>query len=166
MFFKDRSELEKLELEAKIRLNENESTNTAKEVASKHLGKHAINYITFIVITIVVSSVYLESSALTAVVGLGSAVVMALIAMLQGITGTADKQEKPEFMIMNELIKNSKESSDAQTQMMKEMFMAQQKTFKEVGDKPKDKTKVSINGDVVHVTNEALEMESIQKAKE
>lgn len=52
----------------------------------------------------IIASVYLDGGALTAVVGLVSTVVMALISMLSGITGTKDKEEKPEFKIINELI--------------------------------------------------------------
>ena len=95
MFGKSKEELdiEKLSIEATIRLNEMEANDTAKSVASKFLGKNAIFVIATLVIITVIASMYLNAGALTAVVGLISAVVMALIGMLQGITGTADRPE-------------------------------------------------------------------------
>jgi len=78
--------------------------NSAKEVASKAIGKWGVPWIVLLVLAGIIASVYLDGGALTAVVGLVSTVVMALISMLSGITGTKDKEEKPEFKIINELI--------------------------------------------------------------
>lgn len=83
---------------------EQDNPNSAKEVASKAIGKWGVPWIVLLVLAGIIASVYLESGALTAVVGLVSTVVMALISMLSGITGTKDKEEKPEFKIINELI--------------------------------------------------------------
>ena len=46
----------KEEILAKIEIDKINANNTAKEIASKHLGKHAINYITVLVIIGVISS--------------------------------------------------------------------------------------------------------------
>lgn len=78
--------------------------DSAKEIASKHLGKHAINYITIMVIIGVVSSITLEGGALTAVIGMVSTAAMALIGIIQHIVGSKDKEEKPELDIINKLI--------------------------------------------------------------
>ena len=81
-----------------------ENPNSAKEVASKAIGKWGVPWIVLLVLAGIVASIYLEAGALTAVVGLVSTVVMALISMLSGITGTKDKEEKPEITIIRELI--------------------------------------------------------------
>ena len=94
-----------LETQAKIDLNKLESTNTAKEVASKYIGKTAIPWIVLLVIVGVISSAFLTTEALPAVIGLVSTAVMAMIAMLSNITGTKEKEEKPEFRIIDNLIK-------------------------------------------------------------
>ena len=85
-------------------MEEDENPNSAKEVASKAIGKWGVPWIVLLVLAGIVASVYLDSGALTAVVGLVSTVVMALISMLSGITGTKDKEEKPEIQIIKELI--------------------------------------------------------------
>lgn len=82
-------ELRKLEAE----LKKFESQSSAKEVASKYIGKSAIPWIVLLVIVGVVSSYFLESSSLPAVIGLVSTASMALITMLSGITGTKDNKE-------------------------------------------------------------------------
>jgi hypothetical protein len=80
--------------------------NSAKEIASRHLGKHGINYITLLVLIGVGSSVYLDSSVLPAVIGLVATSSMALIGILQHIVGSKDKQPSvsPEVAIIKELI--------------------------------------------------------------
>lgn len=103
MFNKDK-EIEALKVQAAIDLNKAESTNTAKEVASKYIGKTAIPWIVLLVIVGVVSSAFLSTEALPAVIGLVSTAVMAMIAMLTNITGTKEKEERPEFKVINELI--------------------------------------------------------------
>lgn len=77
---------------------------SAKEIASKHLGKNAINYITLLVLIGVVSSMFLESSVLPAVIGLVATSSMALIGILQHIVGAKEKEDKPEITIIKELI--------------------------------------------------------------
>lgn len=98
-------EIEMLKVNAHIELAKHESNNTAKEVASKYIGKTAIPWIVLLVIVGVISAAFMPSETLPAVIGLVSTAVMALITMLAGITGTKDKEEKPEFLIIENLIK-------------------------------------------------------------
>jgi hypothetical protein len=81
-----------------------EAQSTAKEVAGKAIGKHGLAYITAIVVVGVASSLVLEESKIAAVIGLVSAALTALIAMLNGIAGANPKQEKPEFEVIRSLI--------------------------------------------------------------
>lgn len=101
----DKLQLKVLATKAKIELDKLESTNTAKEVASKYIGKTAIPWIVLLVIVGVASSAFLTTEALPAVIGLVSTAVMAMIGMLTNITGTKEKEEKPEFRIIDNLIK-------------------------------------------------------------
>jgi hypothetical protein len=52
----------------------------------------------------ILSSVFLSTEALPAVIGLVSTVAMATITMLQGITGTKDEAEGKQADMMKELI--------------------------------------------------------------
>lgn len=81
-----------------------EANRPAKEVASAFIGRYGILIIFALVVVGVVAALMLPSEALTPVVGLVSTAVMALIAMLSGITGTKDKEEKPEFKVISNLI--------------------------------------------------------------
>lgn len=104
MFKKDK-DIQLLNTQSKIELLKFESENTAKEVASKYIGKTAIPWIVLLVVVGVGASAFLPSESLPAVIGLVSTAVMALITMLAGITGTKDKEEKPEIAIIENLIK-------------------------------------------------------------
>ena len=53
---------------------------------------------------VIYSAMQLSSEALTPIVGMASGVIMALISMIGGITGTKDKEEKPEFQVIQNLI--------------------------------------------------------------
>lgn len=101
----------KEELLSKVEIDKINAKDTAKEVASKHLGKNAINYITVLVIIGVVSSLSLEGGALTAVIGLVSTAAMALIGILQHIVG-AKEEEKPEIEIIKKLISELSEKKE------------------------------------------------------
>ena len=93
-----------LKAQAQAELNRLEAQSTAKEVAGKAIGKHGLAYITAIVIVGVGASLMLEESKIAAVIGLVSAALTALIAMLNGIAGATPKQEKPEFEVIKSLI--------------------------------------------------------------
>ena len=92
------------EILAKIEIDKIHAKSTAKEIASRHLGKHAINYITVLVVIGVVSSTSLDGGALTAVIGLVSTAAMAMIGILQHIVGAKEIEERPEIEIIKSLI--------------------------------------------------------------
>jgi hypothetical protein len=106
------SEKPKEQILAKIEIDKIHATSTAKEIASKHLGKHAINYITILVVIGVISSTHLEGGALTAVIGLVSTAAMALIGILQHIVGAKEIEEKPEIEIIKSLISQLSDKND------------------------------------------------------
>lgn len=97
-------ELKKFKAEVQAELNRLEAQSTAKEVAGKAIGKHGLKYITLIVAIGVGASLALDESKIAAVIGLVSAALTALIAMINGIAGASPKQDKPEFEIMRQLI--------------------------------------------------------------
>lgn len=77
---------------------------TAKELASKFIGIIGIPAIVLMVGMVIYSALNLTAEALTPIVGMASGVIMALISMIGGITGTKDKEEKPEFQVIQNLI--------------------------------------------------------------
>jgi hypothetical protein len=95
---------DELRLKAEIELAKLEAQATAKEVASKRIGTTAIPWIVLLVVVGVTASAFLPMDALPAVIGLVSTAAMALISMLSGITGTNDKEEKPEYALLHELV--------------------------------------------------------------
>jgi uncharacterized membrane protein len=97
-------ELALIKEQAKVELNRLQAQSTAKEVAGKAIGESGLFYITLIIVIGVGSSVVLENEKIAAVMGLLGAALTALISMLNGIAGTAPKQEKPEFEVMKQLI--------------------------------------------------------------
>lgn len=98
------NDLKLLKAQAQAELNRLEAQSSAKEVAGKAIGKHGLAYITAIVCVGVGASLMLEESKIAAVIGLVSAALTALIAMLNGIAGANPKQEKPEFEVIKSLI--------------------------------------------------------------
>ena len=98
------SELELLREQAKAELQRLEAQSSAKEVAGKAIGKDGLKYITAIVVIGVLSSLALDSEKIAAVMGLLGASLTALISMLNGIAGATEKQDKPEFAVIRELI--------------------------------------------------------------
>ena len=97
-------ELAVLKAQAKIRLEELKAQDSAKEVAGKAIGEDGLLYIFLIVLVGVGASFFLEGEKIAAVMGLLGASLTALIQMLNGIAGTAPKQEKPEFEVIKDLI--------------------------------------------------------------
>jgi cadmium resistance protein CadD (predicted permease) len=77
---------------------------TARESASKFIGKFGMPMIVFLVCVGVFAAMFLQSEALTPVIGLVSTAAMALIGILTGITGTKDKEERPEIEVIKELV--------------------------------------------------------------
>ena len=100
----EKQDLDYFRAQAQAELNRLEAQSSAKDVAGKAIGKWGLLCITVIVLIGVGASLYLEESKIAAVIGLVSAALTALIAMLNGIAGANPKQEKPEFEIMKQLI--------------------------------------------------------------
>ena len=87
-------------------------TETAKEVAGKSIGRFGLAYITGIVLIGVGASAFLPDAAITAVMTMIGGALVALINMMQGITGTKDKEETTEFQIIGELIQRLEASNE------------------------------------------------------
>ena len=97
-------ELAVLKAQARIKLEELKAQDSAKEVAGKAIGEDGLLYIFLIVLVGVGASLFLDGEKIAAVMGLLGASLTALIQMLNGIAGTAPKQEKPEFEVIKDLI--------------------------------------------------------------
>jgi len=97
-------DLQKIRMQADVELAKLEATSPAKEVAGKAIGKWGLAAIVSIVVIGVLASLWLEEGKMAAVMGLLGASLTALIQMLNGIAGSATKQEKPEFEVMKQLI--------------------------------------------------------------
>ena len=98
------AELQKMKLQAEVELAKLDATSPAKEVAGKAIGKYGLAAIVVIVIIGVLASLFLEEGKMAAVMGLLGASLTALISMLNGIAGASQKEEKPEFEVMKQLI--------------------------------------------------------------
>lgn len=97
-------DIELFKAQAQAELNRLEAESSAKDVAGKAIGKDGLKYITAIVLIGVVASLFLDSEKIAAVMGLLGASLTALISMLNGIAGTVEKEEKPEFKVIEDLI--------------------------------------------------------------
>lgn len=97
-------EIEKIKLEAQMELAKMDAISPAKEVAGKAIGKYGLVAIVIIVIIGVLASLWLDEGKMAAVMGLLGASLTALISMLNGIAGASQKEEKPEFEVMKQLI--------------------------------------------------------------
>jgi hypothetical protein len=100
----DPADINLLKAQLQAELARLEAQSPAKDVAGRAIGKHGLMYITVIMAMGIGASLALEESKIAAVMGLLSAALMALIQMLNGVAGTAAKQEKPEFEVIKELI--------------------------------------------------------------
>jgi hypothetical protein len=98
------TDIEMFKAQVQAELNRLEAQSSAKDVAGKAIGKDGLKYITAIVVIGVVSSLFLDGDKIAAVMGLLGASLTALISMLNGIAGTVEKEEKPEFEVIKELI--------------------------------------------------------------
>jgi hypothetical protein len=93
-----------LKTQAEVELSKLHAQSSAKEVAGKAIGEGGLFYITLIIAIGVGASIVLENDKIAAVMGLLGAALTALISMLNGIAGTAPKQDKPEFEVIRDLI--------------------------------------------------------------
>jgi flagellar biosynthesis/type III secretory pathway ATPase len=98
------NEIATIRAQAEVELNKIKAESSAKEVAGKAIGEGGLFYITLIIAIGVGASVVLDNDKIAAVMGLLGAALTALISMLNGIAGTAPKQEKPEFEVIKNLI--------------------------------------------------------------
>ena len=89
---------------------------SAKEIASKFIGKWGLAVVVVLVLAAIWSASKLEAGTLAVVMSMISTVVMAIIGILMGITGTKDaKKDPPEITIIRDLIQRaSKEESPMQ----------------------------------------------------
>ena len=89
---------------------------SAKEIASRFIGKWGLAVVVTLVLAGIYSAMYLEAGTLAVVMSMISTVVMAIIGILMGITGTKDaKKDPPEITIIRDLIQRaSKEESPMQ----------------------------------------------------
>lgn len=76
----------------------------AKEIACTFVGKYGLAVIVVLVVAGIISALVLPSEALTPVIGLVTTVTMAVIALMNGVTGTAEKPDRPEFDVIKTLI--------------------------------------------------------------
>jgi hypothetical protein len=98
------TDIEMFKAQVQAELNRLEAGSSAKDVAGKAIGKDGLKYITIIVVIGVLSSLALDGDKIAAVMGLLGASLTALISMLNGIAGAAEKEDKPEFAVIKELI--------------------------------------------------------------
>ncbi len=97
-------EIQKMREQSYAEMARLEAQSSAKEVAGKAIGKDGLKYITVIVVIGVASSLVLDTDKIAAVMGLLGASLTALISMLNGIAGATEKEDKPEFAVIKELI--------------------------------------------------------------
>jgi hypothetical protein len=97
-------DIQLLREQAHAELQRLEAQSSAKDVAGKAIGKHGLAYITVIVVIGVLSSLALDTDKIAAVMGLLGASLTALISMLASIAGATEKEDKPEFAVIKELI--------------------------------------------------------------
>jgi hypothetical protein len=105
----DKTEITLLKAQAQIELDKLEAQASARDVASKAIGKDALFWIFALVLVGVASSAFLPNEALPAVIGLVATATMALIQMVNGIVNEAKKEEKPEIVIIKNLIERLSE---------------------------------------------------------
>jgi len=90
---------------------------TAKEVAGKSIGKHGLAYITAIIVISVASSIFLDATKIAAVIGMAGGAIMAIINMMNAVSGTTEKEEKPEFTVIQNLIEKLDHLADKEPPM-------------------------------------------------
>ena len=85
---------ERLEIERDAHFKELEITESAKEVASKHLAKFAGLYLTFLVALFIASIKFVPESSVAVVAGLITLVVTNLSSILKHIVENGKKEEE------------------------------------------------------------------------
>ena len=94
-------EIDKYEIETEARFKELEITESAKEVASKHLAKFVGLYLTFLVALFIFSIKFVPSESIAVVAGLITLVVTNLSTILRHIieNGKSEKKEEEEEVL-------------------------------------------------------------------
>ena len=100
----DAPDIQLLKVQIQAELQRLEAHSSAKDVAGKAIGKDGLKYITAIVVIGVASSLLLDNEKIAAVMGLLGASLTALISMLANIAGATEKEDKPEFSVIKDLI--------------------------------------------------------------
>ena len=98
------TDIQLLKVQIQAELQRLEAHSSAKDVAGKAIGKDGLKYITAIVVIGVAASLLLDNEKIAAVMGLLGASLTALISMLANIAGATEKEEKPEFGVIKDLI--------------------------------------------------------------
>ena len=103
-------EIDKYEIETEARFKELAITESAKEVASKHLAKFAGLYLTFLVALFIFSIKFVPAESIAVVAGLITLVVTNLSTILRHIVenGKMDKKEEEEEVSSKEATSKTK----------------------------------------------------------
>lgn len=103
-------EIDKYEIETEARFKELAITESAKEVASKHLAKFAGLYLTFLVALFIFSIKFVPAESIAVVAGLITLVVTNLSTILRHIVenGKMDKKEEEEEVSPKEATSKTK----------------------------------------------------------
>ena len=128
--------------QVKAELSRLEANSSAKSVAGKAIGKHGLIYITIIVVTGVAASLVLEADKIAAVMGLLGSSLTALISMLANIAGATEKEEKPEFGVIRDLIEKL-DRKEQESELIAKLDKL---------DRSEPSMKVDVDGDHVTVT--------------
>lgn len=117
----DKNTLMELKMQAEIEIKRLQYQQTSKEAASRYIGKYGLFYIVLIIAIGVGASVFLTESAITAVMTMIGGSLVAIISMLQGITGTKDKEgERPEIKIIQDLVSRLDQQEPMKVQVDKD----------------------------------------------
>lgn len=138
------SQVELVRTEAEIEIKKIEAHSSSKDVASKAIGKWGLFYITLIILIGVGSSYFLTESAITAVMTMVGGALVALISMLQSITGSREKEEKPEFKVMSQLINQLQEEKAQKSQIISELIEQMNEDKRQQMSLNIDKDKVTV----------------------
>ena len=96
---------------------ENNNFDSAKEVAGRSIGQHGLAYITAIIVISVAASIFLDTAKIAAVIGMAGGAIMAIINMMNAVSGTTEKEEKPEFTVIQQLIERLDHLADKEPPM-------------------------------------------------
>lgn len=132
----DKMSLMELKTQAEIEIKRLQYQQTSKESASRYIGKYGLFYIVLIIAIGVGASIFLSESAITAVMTMIGGSLVAIISMLQGITGTKDKEgERPEIKIIQDLVSRLDNQEPMKVQVEKDKVIVKRGNDEVVTDK-------------------------------